>query len=606
MREAIKKLILAGFTCGLIVSCQPPQDQDQEQLNVADVPQQDQTINFDKALTSEDSSLRLADTVKPDLIFIEGFSNGFMNTNSFYTLMAPLNSMLELFGTSVQELLSSVAGLDTSSQPAYAKWYFSKYADAFIAQGKVNKVGYLHWDTGYRILRNGAQLSQMEDNYNGNGAPGLHTRIQRMMNGTYTANDVKHFDAYCPGATETISEFGLTNVKKCNNIAYKLCTNGCIFMTHSTGGLVFDRLVYEANQEKLTAGTYPKLAGVWDKTTMAVEISSAGGGTEFSSTLINLVASACNGPSQTDQLVMFLVQALFPEYQCSQSGLTYNSQRAGAGTDLVPSVARDAQNGTKASFGRTPILHIAGNGNMMPDVGILRLDWIISNSYGGAGYGDGLVPLASTCGANTATPIKSCHPKVSPTGTIGTYSAPAGLYTNHHPFIMTGEGHLSEMNAIFEALGVDDSNWGTYVNPINYVEVALKSGNLEQKMEQSFSNSVVEVLVPPQGWGNPEVMRTQCWYENGYAGADTALHTNLDTSSNYGGMSNQVDDITWRGTNTRYDFWDCGGNKTDWYYKISQMSLEGDGDRMFHLLSKKLDVRMQRGDTGQQNNMQVQ
>ncbi|MBF0349560.1 MAG: hypothetical protein HQM11_00925 [SAR324 cluster bacterium] len=601
MKKVIKKIMISCLALGVMTACQPTQEENQ--LNVSADNQQGQSLSFDKSISVADSSERLS--VNPDLIFVEGFSNGFMNTNSFYTLMSPLNSMLGLFGTSVEEIVSSVAGIDLSSQPGYAKWYFSKYADAFLAQGKVNKVGYLHWDTGYRILRDGL-ISQMEDNYNGAGAPGLHTRIQRMMNGTYTANDVKNFDAYCPGATETVTEFGISNVKKCNNAAYKLCANGCIFMTHSTGGLVFDRLVYEANQEKLYPGTYPKLAGVWDKTTMAIEISSAGGGTEFSNTVINLVVTMCSGGTQTDQLVNFLVGALFPEYSCVSGGLETNSQRAGAGRDLMPAIARDATNGTKASFGRTPILHIAGNGNMMPDVGILRLDWIISNSYGGAGYGDGLVPLASTCGANTATPIKSCHPKVSPTGTIGTYSAPAGLYTNHHPFIMTGEGHLSEMNAIFEALGVDDSNWGTYVNPINYVEVALKSGNLEQKMEQSFSNSVVEVLVPPQGWGNPEVMRTQCWYETGYAGADTALHTNLDTSSNYGGMSNQVDDITWRGTNTRYDFWDCGGNKTDWYYSITQMSLEGDGDRMFHLLSKKLDARMQRGDTGQQNNMQVQ
>ncbi|MBF0240532.1 MAG: hypothetical protein HQM12_22760, partial [SAR324 cluster bacterium] len=356
MRVIIKKIIIAGIALGFMTACQPPQDQDQDQPNMSDATieqEQMSSLALDKTIDARDSTMRLSSN--PDIIFVEGFSNGFMNTDSFYSLMSPLNSMLGLFGTSVQGLLSSVSGIDTSSQPAYAKWYFSKYATAFEAQGKVNKVGYLHWDTGHRILRSGPQISQMEDNYDGKGNPGLHTRIKRMMNGTYTANDVKNFDAYCPGATATVSEFGLSNVKKCNNPAYALCTNGCMFMTHSTGGLVFDRLIYEANQEKLVAGSYPKLAGVWDKTTMAVEVSSATGGTEFANTVINLVVAACNGPSQTDKLVMFLVQALFPQYECAQAGLTYNEMKAGAGSDLVPTVARAANTGSQSSFGRTPI-----------------------------------------------------------------------------------------------------------------------------------------------------------------------------------------------------------------------------------------------------------
>ena len=605
MKAAVIKFMILVMSISLMMACQAPEDENTSSEESAST-QPEESFSSSKDLSSltapseadDGSTAHLLADQKPDIIFLEGFSNGFMNTSNFASTLGPLNTILGLFGLNVADLVKDIFGINITNQSDYAKWYFGEYAKSFVSKGIVNKVGYLHWSTAHPIFRRSdvtntegnstVQLSQLEDNYDGNGSRGLITRITQLMNGSYDLSDVH-------------ADYG----------GAPFCQNGCIFMTHSTGGLAMDRLLYEAYQDMLY-GTYGNRynlndgTNVWEKVTMAVEISSAAGGVEFAVTAIDLIEQVCMSQIPAlGEVVEFIANFLVPNYECASAERDdnlggydrYLAKDAGVGVDLIPSVARSADVGSQSDGGRTPILHIAGNGNMMPSAYLLSLDWIISNSSGGEQYADGLVALHSTCGANKIANYNSCHPTVGPTGYTGSYTAPgsADLFKNHYPFMMTEEGHLSEMNALFEFLAIDEHNVGTYLNPINYIQVAINLGqgrNMQESFKRSFSNNAVEVLIPPDPWSNATAT-TNDWYDSAPTGT---LEAQMDSSVDFGGMSNEVD-ARYLGSRCVNSFWGvCYDYQYD--YNIERMTMEGDSARMYDLLADQFDFKMERGDGG--------
>ncbi|MGK0290431.1 MAG: hypothetical protein ACI86H_001890 [bacterium] len=200
------------------------------------------------------------------------------------------------------------------------------------------------------------------------------------------------------------------------------CSDGCVVYTHSTGGLVIDMLLSRAIESKGTSNDFSRIA---DAVTVAIPIASAGGGVNFAVYAGDFVVGACNVPLFGSVLTGAL-NTVFPFIKCN------NVDSLGAGYDLRPSVARSV-NGSNNT--RTMSLMIAGNGNM---VGNIIKPFLVGTS-------DGLVAMHSACGASNFESYESCVPSMGPEGKLASFTAPTSFYNNHKPYIMTKEGHGSEL-----------------------------------------------------------------------------------------------------------------------------------------------------------------
>jgi hypothetical protein len=198
--------------------------------------------------------------------------------------------------------------------------------------------------------------------------------------------------------------------------------NGIIAITHSTGGLVTDILMSQCYLAQYNSDpNIKKYYKVWQKTIGVIHVASAAGGVELANIANDLVYGTCSWPVIGDVLKM-----VFPFLKCS------DPSSLGAGYDLQPSVAR-SQNGS--SLIRVPAFMIAGNGNMALNVikPVLK------------GTSDGLVAMHSACGGNKHDSYESCAGGLAADGQLKSQKSPVN-YAYHYPYLMTTEGHLSEMN----------------------------------------------------------------------------------------------------------------------------------------------------------------
>ncbi len=206
------------------------------------------------------------------------------------------------------------------------------------------------------------------------------------------------------------------------------CANGCIMVTHSTGGLVADYLLSSALDSEGTDYDY-KI--IHDKTLLVMDLASANGGSELAELLRDVaVGVGCNNFVTTT-----LAEWIF-------NGLSCNAGTDSIGTtnDLVPSLAR-AINGSSLTF--TPTIMVAGEGTSGLEGSLAHM--ILP------GNDDSVVAMHSTCGGNTADPVDSCVSNMKPDGELTSVSAPSGRYQAHYPWIMTEEDHM-------EMVGGDDSS----------------------------------------------------------------------------------------------------------------------------------------------------
>lgn len=199
-----------------------------------------------------------------------------------------------------------------------------------------------------------------------------------------------------------------------------VCDNGCLLVTHSTGGLVSDMLLSAAYDSKGTSNDY---GVIWDKTIVAMNVASATGGVNLANLLGDV---AIDGIACYTVVTKEILRLLFPFIECGKP------DTLGAGYDLRPSVARSIND---ADNTRTPHLMVVGGGDM---VGGLVKPFL-------KGKSDGLVAMHSSCGGNQFKSYDSCVNYQGVDGGLASQSAPSGFYRNHYPFIFTMEGHGSQL-----------------------------------------------------------------------------------------------------------------------------------------------------------------
>jgi hypothetical protein len=225
------------------------------------------------------------------------------------------------------------------------------------------------------------------------------------------------------------------------------CQDGCVIYTHSTGGLVADVLLSSAIESKGTNNDY---SIIQEKTFAVVEIASAGGGVNLAVYAGDLVNGACNVP-----LVDVALETIFPFVECGKI------ESLGAGYDLQPNVARSI-NGSNNT--RTATLMIAGNGNM---VGNIVKPFLIGTS-------DGLVAMHSACGSDRFAAYESCNANLGPEGQVTSFKAPTSFYANHYPYIMTKEGHGSELMPGLVNTDILSTKTETLISNYGYSNIAVE------------------------------------------------------------------------------------------------------------------------------------
>ncbi len=198
--------------------------------------------------------------------------------------------------------------------------------------------------------------------------------------------------------------------------------NGIIVVTHSTGGLLADVMMSQCYLAQYNSDpNIKKYYKIWQKTIGMVQVASAAGGVELANIACDIVYGTASWP-----LIGDILKLVFPYLKANDPG------SLGVGYDLQPSVAR-SENGS--SLIRMPAFMIAGNGTMALNIVKPFLK----------GTSDGLVAMHSACGGNKWEAYESCSKELAPNGEIKSQSAPAN-YAYHYPYIMTTEGHLSEMH----------------------------------------------------------------------------------------------------------------------------------------------------------------
>ncbi|MBF0240450.1 MAG: hypothetical protein HQM12_22330 [SAR324 cluster bacterium] len=473
------QIMIMFITASFIISCSPPKEDEITSENMSQEAFELKDMNnLENGQTA--SVLANGTTTVPDIIFIEGFSNFVHKAKMADLKTQSSDSFVDAAAQWILNAFSSLAcqgkNFDNAdSRLQFACFYWSQFINGGLNNmiglsndKKIGQVAYLHWDSGHRIERSNSNsyLSQLYDNYDGNNSLGLITRFNELIDGTHNQ-----------GTTDLSGQ------------PYKYCQHGCIIVTHSTGGLVADVLLAETNPAYAnnytgsstqavvmtrlgdygTVGTglkatvndvatiKDKKTRIWNKITVVFEIASANGGVGLGDWIISDVAN-----NYFCTYTKPIVRALFPTFECNSSNQPTNGSE-GAGFDLAVSNARGAsaknRGPHRSNMGGKPVLLIAGTGTI---IDASENNGIITSHLAG-GVNDGLVALHSSCGADVSgkVPYESCHGYIDSQGytyeagwleTIldiqnfdRPFAAPTTFFSTHYPYIMTEEGHLSQV-----------------------------------------------------------------------------------------------------------------------------------------------------------------
>jgi len=187
------------------------------------------------------------------------------------------------------------------------------------------------------------------------------------------------------------------------------CNEGCVLVTHSTGDLVSR---YVLDQQDV----WTEAAGLQPLNILAVlDFAGAGGGSELAQLAIDVAGS--------ESWLTAPIRAAVNAYL----GFEVTPDRLGVLEDLRPTVARQTAIGASA----IPRLRFVGGGN----------EYLGATGPFLPGTDDGVVTLASSCGANSADAIDSCVNYRALDGEQTNVSAPSGLYVNHYPVLMGSDTH---------------------------------------------------------------------------------------------------------------------------------------------------------------------
>ncbi len=195
-----------------------------------------------------------------------------------------------------------------------------------------------------------------------------------------------------------------------------LCSDGCIFVTHSTGDLVLRDALTRLNQWGVNQNRFKVLS--------VIDLAGAGGGTGL--------ADLAVGVAETRGPITGVVRAI--------AGAVLQA-------DFVPErlgVLNDLRVGTARSIAQQnnvfPRLRVAGAGDAFLRItkGFIR------------GYDDSVVGMHSACGARFAGNVESCSSSVRSNGQLKSARGPGSLLHNHFPILMANRGDHEELrnNAI--------------------------------------------------------------------------------------------------------------------------------------------------------------
>lgn len=188
----------------------------------------------------------------------------------------------------------------------------------------------------------------------------------------------------------------------------EICSEGCYFITGSTGDLVARYVISRLGQWGIDEQKFNIL--------LSFDIVGAGGGTEVADTVIGLV----NGNGLSGTIVKALTSALFGRSVDPALVL-------GIVNDLRPSIARAHADGQYD----VPRLRIAAGKKVF-----------IVSKYFITGSDDGLVPLHSACGSARQEAIDSCSRSITLGGKVVNAKGPQELKYNNFPISMAPDmGH---------------------------------------------------------------------------------------------------------------------------------------------------------------------
>jgi hypothetical protein len=184
------------------------------------------------------------------------------------------------------------------------------------------------------------------------------------------------------------------------------CSNGCVFVTHSTGDLVVRDALTRLNQWGINPNRFRVLA--------VLDFAGAGGGTELADIAVSIAqGSGIINSIQKSAISLFL-------------GFSPTPDRIGVLYDLRPGTARQIATQNNVY----PRLRFVGTGS----------EYLSATKPFIAGSDDSVVPLHSSCGAPYKSSYDSCSRSVQVNGVLTSVSAaPSSLRYNHFAVLM-GEG----------------------------------------------------------------------------------------------------------------------------------------------------------------------
>ncbi len=193
--------------------------------------------------------------------------------------------------------------------------------------------------------------------------------------------------------------------------AQRVCSNGCVFVTHSTGDLVLRDALTRLGQWGVNSNNFRVLA--------VLDFAGAGGGTELADVAYNVATgSGAINAIQRAAVNLFL-------------GFDLSSSSIGVLNDLRPSNARSIATNNNA----TPRLRFVGSGDqyLRATKGFIQ------------GYDDSVVPFHSACGSRSRGDFQSCNRSIQTNGVLRSTRAPSSFYANHFPLLMGDDADHSEV-----------------------------------------------------------------------------------------------------------------------------------------------------------------
>ena len=211
------------------------------------------------------------------------------------------------------------------------------------------------------------------------------------------------------------------------------CSNGCVFVTHSTGDLVLRYALTKLGQWGISTNQLKVLT--------VLDFAGAGGGTEIADIAVSISqGSGIINSAQKAAIDLFL-------------GFSFDADDGvGVLNDLRPSTAR----ATAISNNNYPRLRFVGAG----------WEYLGATKPFISGSDDSVVPLHSACGAASKSSYDSCSQSVTTEGVIKNVSAaPSSLWFNHYPILMGDETNHSE--------AISNSTSGDFTTVVNNVNLGL-------------------------------------------------------------------------------------------------------------------------------------